>query len=86
MFESLGMSSEQYDTGLQGGVPAGLSEEEEMAYTLGRTFTNLRGPLSNEVWDEACKKMGKQQALGVVHIVAGYVYVCMLVNVNGNDD
>jgi 4-carboxymuconolactone decarboxylase len=82
----LGITDDQYTTGLQGSTPADLNGEEKMAYCLGRVLADLKGPLGDEVWAEAIHEMGRKEALGVVHAVGSYVYICMLTNVNGRDD
>lgn len=85
IFIKLGFTAEQYETGLAGKIPEGLNTEEAMAYELGKTLTELKGPLSQQHWEQAVSKMGRQQLLGVAHIVGAYVYISMLGNLNGED-
>ncbi|KAF2788523.1 hypothetical protein K505DRAFT_255323 [Melanomma pulvis-pyrius CBS 109.77] len=82
----LGFTAEQYSIGLTGVTPSDLSEEEGMAYQLGRTLADLKGPLSNDLWEKAIQKMEKKEVLGVVHAVGGYAYIALLTNVNGEDE
>ena len=51
-----GITEEQYETGLKGSTPVGLSEEEGAAYRLGRTLAELKGPMDDETWDDAVGK------------------------------
>lgn len=80
-----GLSNEQYEEGLAGNVPSGLTEEERMAYSLGRILTDLKGPLDDATWQDAVSKMGKAEIVGIVHTVAGYRWVSLLDHVNGED-
>ncbi|CAJ2509992.1 Uu.00g058920.m01.CDS01 [Anthostomella pinea] len=67
-----GLTENQYDEGLAGRTPQGLSEEEETAYSLGRKLTALTGPLDEVTWQEASSKMAKSEIVGIVNIIAGY--------------
>lgn len=82
--EKVGVTNKQYQDGLTGKVPDGLSGEDEIAYRLGQIFTTLTGPLDDEIWQEASSKMDKAQIVGVLHTVAGYRWVAMLEQVNGD--
>ncbi|KAI1141438.1 hypothetical protein F5Y05DRAFT_261463 [Hypoxylon sp. FL0543] len=81
----VGLTPEQYEEGLAGKVPSGLSEEESTAYQLGRTLTTLTGPLGEKDWQDATSKMTKQEFLGIVHTIAGYRWVALLEHVSGGD-
>ncbi|KAI1771754.1 hypothetical protein F4818DRAFT_203130 [Hypoxylon cercidicola] len=83
--EHVGLTTQQYEDGLAGKVPGGLSEEEAMAYRLGQILTKLTGPLDDATWQEVTSKMDKAEVVGVLHIVAGYRWVALLVSVNGED-
>lgn len=81
----LGLTAEQYEDGLAGRVPQDLSEEECMAYRLGRILTMLKGPLDDKTWQEATSKMDKAEIVGIVHTVAGYRWIALLEQVGGED-
>ncbi|KAI2464633.1 hypothetical protein F4781DRAFT_412364 [Annulohypoxylon bovei var. microspora] len=80
----VGVTDSQYQEGMAGNVPQGLSDEEAMAYRLGRILPTLTGPLDNATWEEAASKMEKSQIVGVLHTVAGYRWVAMLEQLNGD--
>ncbi|KAK4200733.1 hypothetical protein QBC40DRAFT_199741 [Triangularia verruculosa] len=84
--EKVGLTGEQYEEGLKGTVPRGLSREEEMAYRLGKVLTTMTGPLGEEVWQEARGCLGREEVVGIVHLIAGYRWVAMLEQVNGEDE
>jgi hypothetical protein len=79
----VGVTDEQYQEGMAGKEPHGLTNEEAMAYRLGRILPGLTGPLDDETWQEASSKMEKSEIVGVLHTVAGYRWVAMLEQVNG---
>lgn len=79
----VGLTDEQYQDGTAGREPQGLSDEEVVAYRLGRILPGLTGPLDDEIWQEVSSKMEKSEIVGVVHTVAGYRWVAMLEQVNG---
>lgn len=79
----LGITDEQYEEGLAGKVPAGLSEEEEMVYRLARELVMLDRPLDSTTWKQATEKMAKAELVGVVHVVGGYRWITLLAQVNG---
>ncbi|KAI0181679.1 hypothetical protein GGR52DRAFT_50032 [Hypoxylon sp. FL1284] len=82
----VGLTAEQYEEGLAGKTPQGLSEEESTAYQLGRTLTTLTGPLGESAWRDATSKMTKAEFMGIVHTIAGYRWVALLEQVNGKDE
>ncbi|RYP12069.1 hypothetical protein DL767_011507 [Monosporascus sp. MG133] len=84
--EKVGITSQQYDEGLAGRVPKGLSEGEEMAYKIGRTLTTLTSRLDDDTWQQATSKLGKAELVGVTHIVAAYRWVALLAQLNGDDE
>ncbi|KAI1129794.1 hypothetical protein F5Y10DRAFT_237657 [Nemania abortiva] len=79
----IGISSEQFGEGLAGNEPTGLSEEECMAYKLGRILPTLRGPLEYSIWKEVNEKMPKSELVGVCHIVGGYRWMTLLEQIGG---
>ncbi|KAI0022609.1 hypothetical protein F4780DRAFT_777664 [Xylariomycetidae sp. FL0641] len=80
-----GLTDAQYEEGLAGRTPQGLTEEEEMAYILGRRLTGLTAPLDDETWQQASSKMTKSEIVGIVFIIAGYRSVALLEQINGED-
>lgn len=83
--EKVGLTAQQYDDGLSGKVPQGLTEGEEMAYRLGRTLTELTSRLDDDTWGEVTAKLGKPELVALTHIVAAYRWVALLAQVNGDD-
>ncbi|GLA47458.1 hypothetical protein CBS147343_4982 [Aspergillus niger] len=79
-----GLSHEQFEDALAGKVPADLSAEEAMAYRLGRILTDLKTPLDDATWKEAVSVMGKSELVGIAHTVAGYRWVSLLDQINGD--
>lgn len=84
--DQAGITSQQYEEGLAGRAPKGLSEAEEMAYRLGRTLTMLTSRLDEATWQEATGKLGKAELVGITHIVAAYRWVALLAQLNGDDE
>lgn len=85
MANKMGVTVEQYQQGLDGKVPTGLTDEEGMAYRLGRTLATLKGRLDDATWQEATEKMpDRAQIVGIVQVVSGYRWVAMLEQVNGD--
>ncbi|ROT41234.1 hypothetical protein SODALDRAFT_376932 [Sodiomyces alkalinus F11] len=80
----VGLTPEQFEDGIAGKVPRDLSEEEALAYRLGRILTSLNGPLDEETWREVTEKMSKTEFIGIAHTVAGYRWVSLLEQVNAD--
>lgn len=81
----LGVSEESWAEGLAGQTPSGLNEEETMAYRIGRHLTTLNSRLDDETFDAAVSALGKPELVGILHTIAGYKWVALLVNVSGNE-
>jgi len=79
----VGLSAEQYADGLAGQVPRKLTDEESMAYRLGRILTTLNGPLKEETWQEVIAVMDKSEFVAILHTIAGYRWVSLLEQANG---
>lgn len=79
-----GLSHEQARQGLAGDIPDGLSEEEQLVYRLGRVLTTLNGPLDNATFHEVETKLSKTEFVGLVHTIAGYRWIALLEQVNGD--
>lgn len=67
----------------QGQLPPDLTEIETATYNLALQLANSRGPLDSESWEKAHQILGKEGAVGVAHVVSGYLYVCTLLNIGG---
>lgn len=80
----VGLTEEQFEDGIAGKVPQDLSDEEALAYRLGRILTTLQGPLDEATWREVTEKMSKTEFMGIVHTVAGYRWVSLLDQVNAD--
>lgn len=78
----VGFSKEQVQDAFHGKVPEGLSSRESAIYRLALTLAELRGPLSDARFEEARTFLEREDVVGIVHIVSGYVYVAMLSNVS----
>lgn len=85
MAAKVGLTAEQYTDGLAGQVPKDLTEEESMAYRLGCILTTLNGPLDDATWQEVTSVMEKSEFVAILHTVAGYRWVSLLEQVNGED-
>ncbi|KAI1264007.1 AhpD-like protein [Xylariaceae sp. FL1019] len=84
--DKVGLSDEQYDAGLQGNVPDGLTEKEQFVFQLGRTLATLTSRLDDETWQKATSTIGKAELVGITHIIAAYKWVALLAQVNGDDE
>lgn len=76
-----GFTTEQIQQAVYGRLPDSLDARESAVYKLAVTLAKLRGPLSDEKFEEARQVLRRDEVVGVVHIVSGYVYVAMLSNV-----
>ncbi|KAJ2994426.1 hypothetical protein NUW58_g1565 [Xylaria curta] len=81
-----GLTAQQYDDGLAGKVPEGLSKEEDSVYRLSRILTTLSGPLEDATWHEFTSVLGKAEMVAVVHLVGAYRWLGLLTQVNGGDN
>lgn len=77
-----GFSEEQVQRAVHGKLPDGLDPRESEIYSLAVTLAKLRGPLSDRRFEQARGLLQRDEVVGVVHIVSGYVYVAMLSNVS----
>ncbi|KAI2614833.1 AhpD-like protein [Hypoxylon sp. NC1633] len=82
--KKVGLSHEQFEVALAGKVPSGLSDEEQAAYRLGRTFTALTGRLDDDTWLELRSHLDKTEIVGLMHVIGGYRWVALLEQVNGD--
>lgn len=79
-----GFSAEQYDQGISGRTPSGLSEEEVVVYELSRQLTVLNGPLDKASWEKARSKLEKKDIVTIVHVVTSYRWISLLDMVNAD--
>ncbi|ROV87827.1 hypothetical protein VMCG_10551 [Cytospora schulzeri] len=77
-----GFSKDQVQEAIHGHVPHGLDPRESAIYSLAVMLAKLRGPLSDEGFGKAREFLRRDEVVGIVHIVSGYVYVAMLSNVS----
>lgn len=78
MASKLDITDEQWDQGLAGQTPEGLSEQERLVYRLGRTLPLATEPLDEGTWQEALTVMTKVELVGIVHVVSAYRWVSLL--------
>ena len=81
----VGLSEEQITLAIKGITPEGLAGTDVVIYNLALKLARARGPLSEEDWQEAESKLGKEGAARVGHIVAWFVYNCTLLNLGAVD-
>lgn len=82
----LGFTPQQFHAAaVQGVVPPGedISTAERVAYETARQLAADRRPLDTTTWTRASNVLGHKGVAGLAHVVAGYQYVCVLVNVAG---
>lgn len=77
-----GFSKDQVQQAVHGHLPDSLDPRETAIYSLAVTLSKLRGPLSDQEFEQARDFLRRDEVVGVVHIVSGYVYVAMLSNVS----
>ena len=75
---AVGFSAEQYDQGISGQSPSGLSEEEVAVYELSRQLTVLNGPLDEASWAKARVKLEKSDIVMIAHVVSTYRWIGLL--------
>lgn len=78
----VGFSEDQVQQAVHGDLPDGLGPREAAVYSLAVELAKLRGPLSDESFQQAREVLQRDEVVGVVHIVSGYVYVAMLSNIS----
>lgn len=60
--------------------PEELNERCEAAYDVARYLLTTKGPLAQELWDRAVEAFGKDGAVGLLHYIGFYSYVCVALN------
>lgn len=81
---AMGFSAEQYDQGISGQTPPGLSEEEMVVYELSRQLVLLNEPLDEASWAKARSKLDKPDIVALVHVVTSYRWISLLDMVNAD--
>ncbi|KAH7371735.1 AhpD-like protein [Pyrenochaeta sp. MPI-SDFR-AT-0127] len=81
--EKLGFSEQQFRDAVDGVTPQSLSDSESVAFETALKLARDRHALSDEDFARAETVLGKEGVAGLANVVAGYVYVCILVNVAG---
>ena len=79
--KSAGLSEEQISSASKGDVPNGLTRPELVAYQTALELAQGRKQLSNAGWERALEALGREKTAGVAHLVGGYVYTAILLNV-----
>lgn len=79
----LGISQEQFEIAISGEIPNEISREEAIAFEIALKLAKDREPLDEESFQKACNVLGRKGVAGLAHVVAGYQYVCLLVNIAG---
>jgi len=78
--EKAGFSPTQMADALEGKMPKDLSEREEATYVLAGELARLRGPLSEESFDKACKVLGREGVAALIHLSGCFLYSTVLLN------
>lgn len=78
----VGFTKVQVQSALHGKLPEELDERESSVYNLSLHLANQRRPMEDSVFEEARKTLGRDEIVGVAHIVSGYIYVAMLTNIS----
>ena len=63
-----------------GKKPDGLTKECSIAYDVAKSLSGTRGPLPENLWNEAVEVLGKDSTVGLIHYIAFYSYVAILLN------
>lgn len=79
----LGLSDKQFLDATNGIAPQGVSDEEAVAYDTALKLARDRRALDDNSFSRAEKVLGKEGVAGLANVVAGYLYVCILVSVAG---
>ncbi len=81
----VGLSLEQVSSAIEGSTPEVLTDIEVAVYKLALKLARARGPLDKESWQEAERKLGREGAARIGHVVAWFVYNCTLLNLGAVD-
>lgn len=77
----IGLSQEQITSASKAEIPNELTLSELVAYQTALEMANGRKQLSEASWERACEVLGREKTASVAHLVSGYVYVAILLNV-----
>ncbi|KAL8846841.1 MAG: hypothetical protein Q9221_008099 [Calogaya cf. arnoldii] len=81
MGASVGLSEEEISNASKGKLSEGLTESESVTFTIAHELAEGRGPLSENSWKQALAVLGRERTAMIAHLVSGYVYTCILLNV-----
>ena len=81
----VGLSPEQVASAVRGETPDGLSDVNVVTFETAVKLARARGPLDKESWQVAERKLGKEGAARVAHVVAWFVYNSTLLNLGAVD-
>lgn len=76
------MTEQQLAIIAEGNKPDDLTEQEDVAWRVAHELCARPsgGPLSEGTWERAVQLLGKQSAIGLVHLVGFYQYVSSILN------
>ena len=77
----IGLSQEQIVSASKAEVPNGLTSSEIVAYQTALKLAGGRRELDQASWEKACELLGEEKTAGVAHLVGGYIYTAILLNV-----
>lgn len=81
--ESTKLSEKQISLIKEGKKPEGpdnLDEACEIAFDVAIELSRKQGPLSDELFSRAYKKLGQEGTAALIHYVALYAYTCVFLN------
>ncbi|KAL6717586.1 hypothetical protein ACLMJK_005501 [Lecanora helva] len=79
--EQVGLSQEQISSGAKGQTPSDLTHPELVVYQTSLELAESRKQLSETSWARGSEVLGREKTAAVAHVVAGYVYTAILLNV-----
>ncbi|OAL31230.1 hypothetical protein AYO20_08285 [Fonsecaea nubica] len=75
-----GVTQAEIDAILRGERPDTFDDHAKAAYDVAHELVNRPGPLSEEQWARAVELFGKEGATALIHFVAFYSSVCVVLN------
>ncbi|CAL8578609.1 hypothetical protein XPA_004378 [Xanthoria parietina] len=78
---SIGLSEEEISNASKGRLSDTLTESEAVTFSIAYELAAGRGPLSESSWNRALTVLGREKIAGIAHLVSGYVYTSILLNV-----
>lgn len=78
--EPVNFSPEQIRELGEGRMATGLDEQCQVAFEVARELCGTPGPLKEELWHKSVKILGRDGALALMHYVAFYAYLAIMLN------